>query len=118
MRCRLLLLALGILVWAACNTGPVHAQTDPRTPSDGIEMQVWPRPTGLLSVGVAAFVDVARPGSLFASAALPLQADVGAGLRVHLPTQSERLLLDVARGVRDGQVAVSVGVESDRLFHD
>jgi len=48
----------------------------------------------------------------------PLQVDLGAGLRLQLPTQAEHLRLDLARGARDGQVALSIEIESDRLFHD
>ena len=84
----------------------------------GFEIQLWPWAAGFFSLGIAVFLDVAQPGLPFASAAAPLQADIGAGLRAQLPMQSECLRLDVARGTRDGQMAVSIGVESDRLFHD
>ena len=84
----------------------------------GIEIQLWPWSSSLLSLGIAAFVDAARPGSPFARATAPMQVDFGTGLRVQLPTQSEHLRLDVARGARDGQVALSIEIESDRLFHD
>ena len=39
----------------------------------------------------------------------PLHADLGAGLRVALPGKGGTMRVDVARGLRDGRVALSAG---------
>lgn len=80
----------------------------------GVEMQIWPWPGRLLALGVAAFVDAARPGAPFRSAIAPVQTDVGAGLRLQLPATNECLRLDVARGMRDGRMAFSLGIDAGR----
>jgi hypothetical protein len=57
----------------------------------------------------AVFVDVATRGASDDGAALTTLVDVGTGLRLDLPGTTNVLRLDVARGVRDGRLAVSVG---------
>jgi hypothetical protein len=76
----------------------------------GLEAQVYPLRTGLAWLGVATFLDVAQPSD---SAPSALHADVGAGLRLRLPTHAETLRIDVARGTRDGQVALSIGLGTE-----
>jgi hypothetical protein len=79
----------------------------------GVEAQVYPLRTGLAWLGIATFLDVAKPDSRRDSAPAALQADVGAGLRLRLPTHAEVVRVDVARGTRDGDMAISVGLASD-----
>ncbi len=80
----------------------------------GLETQVWPWPRRLLSLGFAAFVDGMRPGSPFERASAATQADFGAGLRLQLPGRNELLRLDVARGARDGQMALGIEIGTTR----
>jgi hypothetical protein len=80
----------------------------------GVET-VWWRPVGPLDLGGAAFVDVAR-SSLRAEprVGLALQVDVGVGLRLGLPGEGT-IRVDLGRGLRDGSVAVSAGMEMKGL---
>jgi hypothetical protein len=60
-------------------------------------------------VGIAGFVDAARVSRRLASAqGVPLQVDVGAGVRFNA-SSAGRIRLDVAVGVRDGSLGVSAG---------
>jgi hypothetical protein len=86
-------------------TGDVFGR---RLAYSGVEAQRWTKPVfKVVRLAPAAFVDVAgadrrlRPGSAS-------HADAGVGLRVALPGSSV-LRVDVAKGLRDGDTAVSVG---------
>jgi Peptidase_C39 like family len=56
----------------------------------------------------AAFADVAKISGMHAAGSEPFQIDLGAGLRVRMPGAPGTLRVDVARGLRDGRVALSV----------
>jgi hypothetical protein len=62
------------------------------------------------TISIAGFLDLARawrlPGG---EASSPLHADVGGGLRLVLPGSGGTMRIDVARGLRDGRVALSAG---------
>lgn len=60
-------------------------------------------------VGVAAFVDTAHAVRGAAGPTTAAQVDVGAGLRMRIPGADGVLRIDVARGVRDGAHALTVG---------
>ena len=74
------------------------------------EAQRWLKPMvqGLLRIAPALFVDTARATRGLATTDRRLHVDVGAGLRLAL-AGSGVLRVDVARGLRDGQTALSVG---------
>ena len=55
-----------------------------------------------------AFVDLARAGKVPTAVTAAMQVDLGAGLRAELPGTPGALRLDIARGMRDGRVALSV----------
>jgi hypothetical protein len=57
----------------------------------------------------AVFADAAKISRTHAAGTAPFQVDLGAGLRVRMPGAPGTLRVDVARGLRDGQVAVSLG---------
>jgi hypothetical protein len=57
----------------------------------------------------AVFVDVAGRPSSHSGAERVMMIDVGTGLRLDLPGTPDVLRLDVARGIRDGNTALSVG---------
>ena len=59
----------------------------------------------------AAFVDVAKRGMSREPAVATTLVDVGIGLRVDLPGAPYVLRMDVARGLRDGRMALSAGWE-------
>jgi hypothetical protein len=63
-------------------------------------------------VGIAGFVDAARASSLAdGSPGVRMEVDAGIGLRVKLPAQSGTLRVDLARGLRDGAQALTIGVQ-------
>jgi hypothetical protein len=63
-----------------------------------------------VAIRAAVFADTARAWRLIAGqGSSPLHADVGAGLRVVLPGTGGTMRVDVARGLRDGRVALSAG---------
>jgi tetratricopeptide (TPR) repeat protein len=65
---------------------------------------------GLLTVGAAAFVDTARAWRRLDDTRSMLHVDAGVGLRVRLAPGLPTIRIDVARGLRDGEVAVSAGI--------
>jgi hypothetical protein len=77
--------------------------------SGGAEWRRWSAPIArVLRIAPAAFVDVARAYEAPAFADPRAHVDVGAGLRLALPGAGV-LRADLARGLRDGRVAVSFG---------
>lgn len=75
----------------------------------GIEGRRWLAPRGrLVRVAPALFLDAARAWASFGRAAVPMQWDAGAGVRVALPGAGV-MRVDVARGLRDGSTALSIG---------
>jgi hypothetical protein len=61
---------------------------------------------------VATFVDTGRTAQRLLGAPLT-DVDVGAGLRGAYPGRGGRLRLDFARGLRDGDTAISVIYSAD-----
>jgi hypothetical protein len=77
----------------------------------GVEAQRWRRAGKWpIRIAPALFVDVARASRGLADSDTRTQVDAGAGLRVSLPGLGV-LRIDVARGLRDGHNAMSVGWE-------
>jgi len=77
-----------------------------------IELQRW-RGVGPVRVATAAFTDVLRTSRRLKGESLT-DADVGAGLRIALPSGAGVLRADVAHGLRDGTNAVSLAWTSAR----
>ena len=71
-----------------------------------IEAQRWWH-AGPMRVGGAAFVDSARTARRIAGSGLT-DVDVGVGFRAALPGGTSGLRADIARGLRDGDAAISV----------
>jgi predicted double-glycine peptidase len=77
--------------------------------SGGAEWRRWRSPIlPLLRIAPAAFVDFARAYDAPAFADPRAHVDIGAGLRLSIPGAGV-IRADVARGLRDGEMAVSVG---------
>ena len=73
---------------------------------DSTELQQW-WSVGPVRAGVAGFVDLGRTATRVGGDALN-DVDIGAGLRAAYPGRTGALRLDVARGLRDGNTALSV----------
>jgi hypothetical protein len=74
-----------------------------------IEVQHWLNPGRRpIRVAPAGFIDIARASRGLATTAERTQVDAGLGLRLSLPGTGV-LRVDVARGLRDGRTALSVG---------
>jgi outer membrane translocation and assembly module TamA len=77
--------------------------------SGGAEWRRWRSPVlRLLRIAPAAFVDVARAFDAPQFADPRAHVDIGAGIRLAIPGAGV-IRADVARGLRDGEMAVSVG---------
>ena len=77
--------------------------------SGGAEWRRWRSPVlRLLRLAPAAFVDVARAYDAPAFADSRAHVDIGAGIRLAIPGAGV-IRADAARGLRDGEMAVSVG---------
>jgi hypothetical protein len=74
-----------------------------------VEAQRWFERPSIVRIAPAAFVDVARASRRGAAGVDSAQVDVGAGVRVKIPGASGVLRVDVARGLRDGATAVTLG---------
>ena len=75
----------------------------------GLEWRRWiSRGFGPVRLGPAVFVDAARAQAVPAFADRRAHVDVGAGLRIAVPSAGV-LRADVARGLRDGEMALSFG---------
>lgn len=76
----------------------------------GVEAQRWLAPQwhGLLRIAPAVFLDSARARNGFVTTDARTHYDVGAGIRLALPGEGT-LRVDLARGLRDGRTALSVG---------
>ncbi len=61
------------------------------------------------SIAYAFFVDSARAIHGLDGARTPLEVDAGAGMRIYLPHNGGLVRVDVARGLRDGRMALSAG---------
>jgi hypothetical protein len=73
------------------------------------EMQRWLDRPSLVRLGVAGFADIARASRQADGGATPVQVDLGVGLRVKIPGTPGVLRADVARGLRDGANALTIG---------
>jgi hypothetical protein len=86
-----------------------HAVFGRRLLHGGGEWRRWTRPRRLrLRVAPAVFVDAARGFGGLPAGDTRTHTDVGAGLRIALPGAGV-IRVDAARGLRDGQTALSVG---------
>jgi hypothetical protein len=73
------------------------------------EAHHWFARLSLLRIGLAGFMDVARIWRPLSAPGDPAQADVGFGLRLRMPGRQGILRVDVARGLRDGADALTLG---------
>jgi outer membrane translocation and assembly module TamA len=73
------------------------------------EVQRWLEPLPLVRLGIAGFTDVARASRQMSAGATPVQVDAGFGLRIKIPGTPGVLRADVARGIRDGANALTIG---------
>jgi hypothetical protein len=73
------------------------------------EVQRWLEPLPLVRLGIAGFTDVARASRQMSVGATPVQVDAGFGLRIKIPGTPGVLRADVARGIRDGANALTIG---------
>jgi outer membrane translocation and assembly module TamA len=75
----------------------------------GGEWRRWVQPAGKpLRIAPALFVDMARASAGLESSDYLWQTDVGVGVRVAVPGAAV-VRIDVARGLRDGSMALSIG---------
>jgi hypothetical protein len=89
--------------------GIIRGVFGPQLTHGGAEWRRWLHPVRRpLRLAPAFFVDLARGTRGLANSGERWQADVGGGLRIAVPG-SGALRIDVARGLRDGRSAVSVG---------
>lgn len=105
----LLLRAHPLFAGGAIDTGGAFGRTVAQAT---VETQRDVASRGPLSVGLAAFADVARAWNRLGGLDSRPQADVGVGLRVRLAPGQPAIRIDVARGVRDGATAVSFGLDA------
>ena len=83
-----------------------------RLASVTIEIEHRWQPGDLFRVGVVGFSDSARSwGRVGQDGTARTDVDVGIGIRIGVPGHRGRIRLDVARGLRDGAVATSIGWE-------
>jgi hypothetical protein len=75
----------------------------------GLEVQRWLDRPALARVAIAGFTDIAR-ATRQAGVPTPGQVDLGLGVRVRMPGSAGLLRIDVARGMRDGARALTVGI--------
>jgi outer membrane translocation and assembly module TamA len=76
-----------------------------------LEWRRWSRPLrGLARVAPAVFVDGARAWDVGTIGDPRAHADVGGGVRISLPGAGV-VRIDIARGLRDGRTAMSVGLQ-------
>jgi hypothetical protein len=79
----------------------------------GVEWRRWLQPGGKpVRLAPALFVDLARASAGLASSDRRWHSDVGAGLRIAVPGAGV-VRIDLARGLRDGATALSVGWSSN-----
>ena len=95
------------------NAGQVIATIDPsdaRAKLASAEAQHWLRPVGhrLFRVAPAAFLDVGHASHGLVTSNTRTQFDLGGGVRLSMPGAGV-LRIDLARGLRDGTTALSVG---------
>lgn len=78
----------------------------------GVERQSRAWTVKPLRLGWATFVDVARPWDVLGTESVPWQVDAGAGIRLAGMGARGQFRLDLARGMDDGKVALSIGWEA------
>jgi hypothetical protein len=74
-----------------------------------VELQRWFERPAIVKIGLALFADLARATRTVIPGQNVGQTDLGAGLRVRLPGAEHVLRIDLARGLRDGASALTVG---------
>jgi hypothetical protein len=78
----------------------------------GVELQARALKRAPGAVRVAMFTDLAQAcHGLGPEAEAGMQADIGIGLRVRVPGDARLFRIDIAHGLRDGNRAVSAGVQ-------
>ena len=94
-------------------SGPVFGQ---RLLHLTAESQRWFSVPGLIRLGIAGFADMAGASHRLEGDDMLAHADAGVGLRLRLPGAGNGIVrADYARGLRDGQQRVSVGLVADRF---
>ena len=88
--------------------GPVFGRT---VAHGSVEVQRHALRRGLFSAGVAAFTDVARAWRRHDGSDSLLHVDAGVGVRLRLAAGQPAIRIDLARGLRDGRMALSAGWE-------
>jgi predicted double-glycine peptidase len=73
------------------------------------ELQRWLEWPGIVRLGLAGFVDVARASRRADDQRSPLYVDAGGGLRLKLPGTPGLMRIDIAHGLRDGANALTIG---------
>lgn len=90
--------------------GVLRGRVFGRTLAHGtIERQTWPWRLGIMQIGWALFLDGAKPWDTGQTGSIPWQVDGGTGLRLRSLGMKGQLRIDAARGLEDGNSAVSVG---------
>ena len=75
-----------------------------------LESRRWLERPAIARIGLAAFADLVKAGARLPGAVGdPFQVDAGVGLRLRIPGQDGTLRVDVARGLRDGRQAITIG---------
>lgn len=69
----------------------------------------YPLPTGFGTLGLAGFVDLARAERRAVPTPSAFHVDIGGGIRFHGSAANGSVRMDVAYGIRDGNVQVSAG---------
>jgi hypothetical protein len=75
----------------------------------GLEKQGWAWTVKPVRLGWALFVDGARPWDALGAARVPWQVDGGVGIRIAGMGTRGQFRIDLARGLEDGNVALSIG---------
>jgi outer membrane translocation and assembly module TamA len=78
---------------------------------ESTEVQRWWR-VGAFRTGIATFVDTGVTARRLSGSSIT-DVDVGIGLRGAYPGRAGALRLDIARGVRDGNIAISAIYSAD-----
>jgi hypothetical protein len=74
-----------------------------------VELQRWFDRPAIVRIGLAGFADLARATRTAIPGQSVGQTDLGAGVRVRLPGAEHVLRIDLARGLRDGANALTIG---------
>ena len=105
--------SLPFAFWPGAGTGQGRApllRAHPLLRDGGIEWRRWRGPLArAIRIAPAVFVDAARAFKAPAFGDQRTHVDVGVGVRLAIPTAGV-VRVDVARGLRDGEMALSIGL--------